>query len=403
MLQRSTVVPAAAAFLALFAPGTQPREEGGFTVRRVEVGREPVAVAIADVNRDGKADLVVANSGSDDVTVLLGDGSGGFTPASGSPFRAGKSPNDVAVADVNQDGNPDLVFANHDTTYLTLLLGDGKGGFSPAPSSPITVHSRPHPHGVAAADFDGDSHVDLVTDSWGENKVTVLFGDGKGGFTSPGTTFDVGPRPYQRVRAADLNGDGLADIVTTNLDGASVTVLLSDGKRGFVPAKGSPFPAGRAPFGVAIGDVNGDGRLDLVVGNCGGHPEDPRFDAVNVLLGDGKGGFTQAPGSPLRAGGAPAHVAIGDIDGDGIGDIAVANYVSDDVTIFFGGRRHPTRGPTLRCGHRPAGIAIGDLNGDGKGDIVTADSGDGTVTLFLSTGPRRLAATPPAAASAAAR
>ncbi len=388
MPPRAAPVPIVIALLALSTPGTPTAEDdvAGFAVRKIPVGRGPSSVQIADVNRDGRPDLVVANAGSDEVTVLLGDGRGGFTPAPGSPYPAGHSPNDVAVADLNHDGNLDLVFANHETSYLTILLGDGRGGFSPAPSSPLTVHSRPHPHGVAAADLDGDGHLDLVTDSWGENKVTVLFGDGKGGFSSPGTTFDVGPHPYQRVRAADLNGDGRADIVTTNLDGASVTVLLSTGRRGVAPASGSPFPAGGKPFGLAIGDVNGDGRPDLVVGNWGGHPEDSSFDAVNVLLGDGKGGFSPLPGSPLKAGHAPARVAVGDLNGDGIGDIAVANYVGDDVTIFFGGKRGLRRGPTLKAGHRPEGIAIGDLNGDGRGDIVTADSADGAITLFLSTG-----------------
>jgi hypothetical protein len=389
MPRRATLVLATAILLTLATCGTAPagREATGFEVRRIPVGREPVSVEIADVNRDGKPDLVVADSASDAVTVLLGDGRGGFAPAPGSPFPAGKSPNDVAAADVNHDGNPDLVFANHDTTYLTLLLGDGRGGFAPAPSSPITVHSRPHPHGVVAADFDGDGNLDLATDSWGENKITVLWGDGKGDFTSPGTTFDVGPHPYQRLRSADLNGDGRADIVTTNLDGASVTVLLSDGKRGFVQPTGSPFPAGPEPFGVAIGDVNGDGRLDLAIGNWGGQPQDSSFDAVHVLVGDGKGGFTPLATSPLKAGRAPARVAVGDLNGDGLGDLAVANYVGDDVTIFYGGRRGLRRGPTLPAGHRPSGIAVGDLNGDGLGDVVTADSADGTVTLFLSKGP----------------
>jgi hypothetical protein len=375
---------ALASVMAVVLAGFADRRDDAYAKLRIPVGKSPSSVVAADVDGNGTLDLVVSNGGGGDVSVLLGDGRGRFRPAAGSPFPAGKNPNDVAVADLNHDGHPDLAFANHDTSVLTVLLGDGHGSFSPASSSPLTVHSHPHPHGVTAADFDGDGHVDLATDSWEEDKVTVLFGDGKGGFTSPGATFAVGRHPYQHLRAADLLGDGRAEIVTTNLGGASVTVLVPDGKRGFREAAGSPFPAGRSPFAVAIGDMNGDRKLDLVVGNWGGHPEDSSFDAVNVLLGNGNGGFSPAPGSPFRAGHAPARVAIGDLDGDRVADVAVANYTGDDVTVFFGGKNGFRPGPTLRVGRRPQGIAIADLNGDGRGDIVTAGSEDDAVTILMS-------------------
>src|SRR6478672_6695960 len=113
------------------------------------VGKGPGSVALADFNSDGKPDLVTANELSGDASVLLGNGKDGFSPAPGSPFPAGPNPNDLAVGDLNRDGRLDLAFANHETQHLTVLLGDGKGRFAPAPHSPVTVAVRPHPHGLA--------------------------------------------------------------------------------------------------------------------------------------------------------------------------------------------------------------------------------------------------------------
>ena len=116
---------------------------------RFPVGSAPGVVEIADVNGDGKPDIIVANERSNDVTILLGDGKGGFTQAKGSPFPAGHAPNDIAVGDFNRDGRLDLAFANHENKYLTVLLGEGQGGFTPAPNSPFAADVKPHTHGVA--------------------------------------------------------------------------------------------------------------------------------------------------------------------------------------------------------------------------------------------------------------
>jgi FG-GAP-like repeat len=353
---------------------------------RFAVGAAPGSVEIADFNGDGKPDLVVANERSNDVTVLLGDGKGGFSQAKGSPFPAGHDPNDIAVGDFNRDGKLDLAFANHEEKYLTLLLGDGRGGFTPAPNSPFAVEVKPHTHGVAAGDLNGDGNLDLVTDSWGTDQVEVLFGDGRGAFTAPGSFFAVGKHPYQRVRVADVNGDGRADVITTNLEGDNVTVLLGDGRGGLRPSAGSPFHCGDSPFNFAVGDVNADGRPDLAIVNSPSSTSDRRGrDGLTILLGDGAGGFEMTAGSPLATGRIPNIAAAGDVNGDGTADVAVSSPDGDSVTVFLmGGKGAVASRYTVTVGGHPKGLAIRDLNGDGKADMVVTNNGDNAVTVLLS-------------------
>ena len=317
---------------------------------------------------------------------LLGDGKGGFTPAKGSPFPSGPNPNDIAIGDFNRDGRLDLAFANHEEKYLTVLLGDGHGGFTAAPNSPFAVEVKPHTHGVAAGDLNGDGNLDLVTDSWGTDQVEALFGDGKGSFTMPGTFFSVGKHPYQRVRVADVNSDDKADIITTNLEGDNVTVLLSDGKGGFNPSAGSPFPGGDSPFNFAVGDVNKDGKPDLAIVNSPGSTSDRRGnDGLTILFGNGNGGFKIMAGSPLTTGNRPNLAAIGDVNGDGVNDIAVSNPDGNNITLFLmSSKGGVASSSTIAVSGKPKGLAIRDLNGDGKGDLVITNNGDDVVTVMLS-------------------
>lgn len=370
---------------ALASCSAHPQGSKGTTGIRIKVGTAPSAVELADLNHDGKLDAAVANSESDNVTILLGDGAGGFNPAAGSPFAAGHEPNDLAIGDVNNDGNLDLAFANHDTTYLTVLIGDGSGSFKPAPGSPFNVQSKPHPHGVAIADFNGDGWADLATDDWGNNQVTVVFNDKRGAFVSPGVSFPVGKMPYQKLRAADLNKDGKGDIVTTNFEGGNVSVLLADGQGGFREAAGSPFDSNKQPFAIAIGDLNGDGNPDLAIGHYSGQITDPSDDRMTILPGNGDGTFRQA-WSQLVPGKAPTRVAIGDVNGDKIADAVFANYGNNSVTVVLGSRSNFTTatGWTIAVGRLPTGVAIGDLNGDGKGDIVTSNYDDNNISILLT-------------------
>ena len=174
------------------------------------VGAGPFSVAVGDFNLDGKPDLATANSDSNNVTILLGNGMGGFTQPAGSPVGAGASPFSVAVGDFNLDGKPDLASANQDSNNVTILLGDGMGGFTQPSSSPVGAGFAPR--SVAVGDFNLDGKPDLATANSVSGNVTILLGDGMGGFTQPSSSpVGVGTEP-QSVAVGDFNLDGKPDL-----------------------------------------------------------------------------------------------------------------------------------------------------------------------------------------------
>ena len=362
--------------------GSSP-ESAPFRSIHLPAGTHPDGLSIADVNNDGNVDILVANDGSGNLSVYLGDGKGGFSQADRSPFSAGQDPTDIATGDFNGDGNLDVAIANHGVKLVTILLGNGRGQFSFAPGSPFNVESNPHPHGIAVADFNGDKKPDIAVDSWAENKVLVVFGNGDGSFRAPGIKIEVGKMPYHRLRTADFNEDGKADIVTSNFEASSVSILSGDGRGNFTR---KDFPAPAAPFGIAMADLNGDRHLDIGIIHYSGHATDRSKNGLSMLLGDGKGNFSLLMGSPFSTGNYPGTLAVGDLNGDGIADIVVPNYEDGTLTVYLCGRNGiaPARYSPIRVGRTPQGVAIADLNHDGKGDIVVTQAEDNNVQVLLS-------------------
>ncbi len=351
----------------------------------VTAGTGPGSVVIGDLNRDGKADIAIANTGSNNVTVLLGNGSGGFTPSSGSPFAVGNSPASIAIGDFNGDGIPDLAVANALDNTVTLLIGNGSGGFTATlrsiqlPKVHRLVPTGGHPRSIMVGDFNGDGNADLAVADFGGGDVTVLLGNGAAAFTpATGSPFAAGTNPFS-LTVADFNGDGHADIAVANQGSNNVTLLLGDGTGGFTQAAGSPIAVGNHPNSVTAGDFNGDGKTDLAIANNSDN-------TVTVLLGNGSGGFTAAAGSPFAVGMGPYSVAVGDINGDGKLDLVVAGATNGDVTVLLGngsGGFVAETGSPFAAGTTSVAVAIGDFNGDGRADIAVANLGSNNVTILL--------------------
>ena len=241
-------------------------DNGSFSpAKNFEVGNTPVSVTVADFNNDGISDLATANETDGNVSVLLGDGAGGFSPTQN--FNVGDKPVSVAVGDFNGDGISDLATANgvdpftapnEGNANVSVLLGDGAGGFSPTEN--FDVGDEEGLFSVKVGDFNNDGKDDLVTANF-DNNVSLLLGDGAGGFSTPqnfeaGTTFTE-----SSLTVGDFNGDGKKDLATISFD--EVSLLLGDGIGGFSDAQKFSFEGGSGLLSVTTGDFNGDGKDDL--------------------------------------------------------------------------------------------------------------------------------------------
>ena len=354
---------------------------------KLPLGDSPASFEVADVNRDGRPDLVVANQGSDSVTVLLGEGGGRFSAAPGSPVAAGDAPYGVAAADFSGDGRVDVAVSNNSSNALTVLLGNGAGGFAAASGSPINLGGSPG--GVAAADLNGDGLIDLASPVWQNTwRLAILLGDGAGGFVpAPGSPIAVGAR-FGTVTIAleDLNRDGKRDIAVAPSESRTVSIRFGDGAGRF-PTE-AKLAAGNSPSSLAVADLNRDGKVDLAVG---AQADDAgRFKPrLTIMLGVGAGAFRRAAGSPMAVPGAPASIAIADLNADGRLDLGVANADAGSVTVLLGNGAGTFR-PAIDSPFpiaSPTEIAAADLNADGKLDLAVASPDGFRILLRTASSP----------------
>ena len=225
-------------------------------------GTNPESVAVGDFNGDGRPDLAVANvnnGAAGSVSILLGTGTGAFGAATN--FLVGTNPLSVAAADFNGDGRPDLAVANSSSFNVSILLGTGTGTFGAA----TNFAAGTEPRSVAVGDFNGDGRPDLAVANFISNNVSILLGTGTGTFGAA-TNLAVGTAPVS-VAVRDFNGDGRPDLSVANNDSNNVSILLGTGTGSFGAA--TNFAVGNTPIFVAVGDFNGDGKPDLSVANEG--------------------------------------------------------------------------------------------------------------------------------------
>ena len=398
----------------------------------------PVSVTINDLNADGNLDIVVANQGSGSIGVLLGYGNGTFSDPTMYSTGTGSSPSSVTVGDFNNDGRLDIAVANRDANNIGILLGYGNGTFGNQVIFPTGSVALPSATvWVAVGDFNDDNRLDIATANSYSSNVGILFGNGNGTFatmiiystgvgTIPkcikigdfnndnisdiavinsgtstffilfgfgggnflfGLTQQTGVLGYQvapyEVAIGDFNKDGRLDLAITNNVGSYVSIFLALDSQPYGGA--APYPTGDGstqPRSIAIGDLNNDGWLDIIVANYG-------TSNVGVVLGSGYGIFLVPTTYSTGINTAPYFVAAADINNDHQLDIVVSNSNTNNIVILFGnGTGMLSMGQTYTTGDHshPYTLIIGDLNNDKNLDITVANSGISNIYLLYGNG-----------------
>jgi hypothetical protein len=373
------------------------------TQQTFSVGSDPTSVATADFNGDGKPDLVIGTQGNESVAVLLDTTAAGAVVPSFSPvqtFAVGNSPDALTVADFNGDGKPDLAAVNIIDQTVSVLLNTTPAGASTVSFAPQHIFLIGFDaNAVVAADLNGDGKPDLIVANSNNNNpgtLSVLLNTTAAGSTTasfaPQQTFAAGNGPFKEA-AGDFNGDGKPDLVY--LDGGAITpqasVLPDTTAAGAATVTFAPVqtvPTGRQADYALVGDVNGDGKPDLVVTNGSDK-------SVSVLLnmtptGSATMSFAQ---QTFAVGTLPDSVVAADFDADGRPDLAVTNANDNTVSVLVnttptgGGTASFASQLTFAVGTNPAAVSAADFNGDGLPDLVVADGNNNAVSVLLNTSP----------------
>jgi Flp pilus assembly secretin CpaC len=359
------------------------------------VGNNPVAVVAQDFNNDALLDLAVVNQNDSSISILLNNDNGNFTTTAGSPIKLGTNellPSAIAskifrLTDATHLAQPaDLVIANSGSNTVSVLLGSENfdGTFTQATGSPFAVGTKPT--GVVIADFNGDGLLDFAVINQGDNTISVFQGDGQGGFTP----FPKSPFPLpstEKGPIAVLSGtfdqSGRPEIAVLNATTQNIGIFRATGDSTFngtfAELSGSPVATGVDPVAFAVGDLNADNIDDFAVVN-------QSQNTVTVLLNDTTGVFTAAAGSPLATAATPAGVAIADFTNDGVGDIAVTNNGASTLGVYEGlGSGQFSSRIELSTPPGPLALITAVLTSSGLPDAaLTATSGSNNfVTVLL--------------------
>jgi len=360
-------------------------------------------VTTGDFNMDGRPDMAVANVNLDlgerYVSILFnttkpGAAAPAFSTKGTNDFAAETTPCFISAGDFNMDGKPDMAVANYGSSNVSVFLNTAATGDSvPAFSFRTNFQTGSNPNSISLGNFNGDSTLDMAVANYSSNTVSVLLNTTTTGASTPvfsaAVDFTTGNSPYS-VSIGDINGDGKSDMVVANNGSNTVSIFLNTTSTGAAtPAFSAKtdFATGSSPSFVSIGDFNKDGKPDMAVANY-------TSNTVSVFLNTTSTGAATPAFSAktdFPTGTNPISIAIGEMNGDGKPDLVVADYISDAISILLNTTLIEAVTPSfstkadLTTGAGPHSVAIDNFNGDGIMDIAVANYGSWTVSVFLNT------------------
>ena len=336
----------------------------------------PRIVVTGDFNNDGQTDLATCNAGTDSVGILLGHGNGTFATVVTYSLGEGSRPFFLTIGDLNHDNRLDIVVANSGTNSVGILLGSGDGTLLDVET--YATGDGAHSLSVALGDFNNDGHLDIAVANADMDTVGFLFGYGNGKYREQ-VTFPIGETSYPYyVATGDLNGDNYIDVAVAHQHGDEIGILLMAENGTVLERTGFLTGSGSMPSYICIADLNRDEIVDIAVVAYG-------INGISILFGTGNGGFLLgklvSPGIITQ----PLGLAIGDFNVDAQLDLAVVNYLTSDIVIYLANDVEPfgtVERHDMGNVSKPYAIATGDFDADGQSDLVVANYGSDDISVL---------------------
>ncbi|CAF3084775.1 unnamed protein product [Rotaria sp. Silwood2] len=342
----------------------------------------PCYIVVADLDKDNHLDLIISNSGTNNVAIFLGHGNGSFSFSYLYSTGVDSHPVTVAVGDLNGDDRLDIVVANYGSSTVGAFLNYANGTFSKMKIS--VIDSIVHAHSIVIGDFNRDKILDVAVANTGNDSVVVLRGSDNGTFVSQETySTGIGSTPVFLL-VDDFNNDNELDLITVNNGTNNIAIFLRYSIKAF--SNQTMYSTGylTVPISLALGDFNNDGLLDIAVANSRGSNV-----GVGIFLGYNNGSFGAQTMFSMGSVSYPLSIAVGDFNNDSLLDIVVADYGTNNIDIFLGygnGTFISQKTISTGIGSSPSAIAIGDFNNDDLLDIAVTHASTSNLGIYLGYG-----------------